>query len=578
MARNNKRDKRRLNRQLALAQPFELNFNEDDERDFNSEDDSDYNARERQIGAPELRSKSTRTPALPSLALDSLDSSTKSVPQRINTLIEPQDRDIANSLYTPLDSREKPKRVPLEIRGDGGMRSNLKPAGVTPNNISLQTQFTPVSPLLSGNVDPEVLTRSLLFEQPEATGNNLIAPLPASPRRSSEELASLTTFPSGARTPGTFPTDNREERELSPEERLLQAMSNTNPTPRSWWKRALTGLARGASMVQPGDDFGTAFGRIVGGVVAQSVPGVDRRFQYEQNKAKAIERYKVEAESREQKQKQQKLDTELANANAQLAEARQRRIDAANARVDAAKEKLADNKRQEADQLLRTLKDLPDDDAQRLVIAKRLRDDYNIPTSAKYGIDPAKSSNATKTIYDEETDTYILSDARGNPILRDGKPVTVRPGAAAKPVTLKDAQEQANSELIQSQGTVKQIAESMIDKDGIRRGLPQRYQDALNNPQGASGLVYKAAQEEYQKQVNAEQARQEKIVESTRQRDIQTRAREIMGETAPTRTPRGERKTVSPRPSGGAAKVQASERNAIGKRDFRKPRKVMLPR
>jgi hypothetical protein len=182
------------------------------------------------------------------------------------------------------------------------------------------------------------------------------------------------------------PTQQETVAKMSPEEKLLATIANTNPTPNSLWKRLLVGAAQGASMVNPAsDNLGSAFGKILGGAVTRSIPAVDKANIYESNKAKAIEKYKLESGAANATLQRQRTQQDIANDQARITRevqdrARQARTDALNQA-----DKLEDNKRAQAKQKLDTLEKMSPDDSNRAALVEELQRSYGITVGQDYG-------------------------------------------------------------------------------------------------------------------------------------------------------------------------------------------------
>lgn len=315
------------------------------------------------------------------------------------------------------------------------------------------------------------------------------------PTTSNGSQAQVTTSGTGA---NQSPQDVVAQRQLSPEEKLLAALNDTNPTPRKFWQRLLAGAARGASTVTPQDEWGGAFGKIVGSTVANSIPQVDSAQQYQQKKANAIERYKIEATARDANERQTEFNSRIKESEARLAETKannEERRAQAKLLNDA---RLRDDKRAEATQLMNAMKELPENDAQRLTIAKRLRDEYNVPISSKYGVkDKTTKQGADITIFDEASGNYIRANADGTPKLTpDGKPVVMKPAKDTESKANEREQDKAEADLVARQSTDARRGE-IISK------LPKKYQDALNNPAGSKPDLYAEAQKAFDTAYNA---------------------------------------------------------------------------
>ncbi len=179
--------------------------------------------------------------------------------------------------------------------------------------------------------------------------------------------------------------------EQTPEEKLLAAIANTNPSPQSFYKRLLTGLARGASTVTADDSPGSAFGKVAGNVIARAIPAVDSANLYQENVARAKERYAVESAARNQSLNRRKVESDILNdQNKRAQDAADRAERKQQARLlDAAR--LRDDKRAEAKLRLDALKDLAEDSPQREALVQELREQYGINVDKSYGVTQAKA-------------------------------------------------------------------------------------------------------------------------------------------------------------------------------------------
>lgn len=456
-------------------------------------------------------------------------------------------RDVT-SLSSPVGSRTTTRRG-----------FNIQDLGVTP------------PALLSGNVDAQQLARQLLSPMPEATGNELIAPL------GTRFPQPVTEAPQGG-----ILTQAETVAQITPEEKLL-AIMNTNPTPRSIWKRLAIGAVRGAAQIDPNrDTLGSAFGRIVGGTVAQAFPQVDIAQQREALRREGLERFKIESLQREARQKQEKAEADIREGKARIAESAARRVEAAQARREAILNQVRDDKRTEVTQLLSQLEKTPADDRLgRLRVAKQLKDDYGVTVSERYG-EKEERPAGNITIYDAENDRYIRATADGTPILnKDGEPIVVRPGASAAKESAAERRKRIEEEEIEREGTVPDIAQDVLKarRQSYIDRLPEDAREALNNPQEsdtftlnqARGLLADIERDELKK-ITSE-------TDTIRKRNIARRMRDE-GATATTEVERRAataRQGVTAPRQPGRGRVPASNRNARGVRDFSKPRVIGLP-
>lgn len=252
--------------------------------------------------------------------------------------------------------------------------------------------------LLSGNIDFNKLTGELLDTTQDEQYTPTLSGQPNIQRQ---------------RTNNEITYDN------TPEGRLLGEIQNTNPHPRSIWKRIALGTARGAATIQPGEGLDTALGRLIGGAVAQSIPQVDSAQQYQQNKSRAIERYKIEDTARDQQQEQRSRQLQQQKLESDLKINQQKLEDTARERKLLNDARLRDDNRAEAKQLLDTLKELPADAIERYEHVKRLKE-LGVKVPANFGVDvPNKKEQAQRTFtaIDEETGDTIRVDNKGVPVL-----------------------------------------------------------------------------------------------------------------------------------------------------------------
>lgn len=226
------------------------------------------------------------------------------------------------------------------------------------------------------------------------------------------------------------PTQQATVAAMSPEEKLLATIANTNPTPNSLWKRLLVGVSQGAAMVNPREDnLGSAFGKILGGAVTRAIPAIDSANIYEQNKAKAIERYKLEAGAKGAELQRRAREQEIANDQARITRevqerARQARIDAMNQA-----DKLEDNKRAAAKQKLDTLEKMSPDDTNRGALIEELKQSYGITVGADYGTYDKAAARASDK---QATETNLRKRAEAEVIAELGATTEERARGATK--------------------------------------------------------------------------------------------------------------------------------------------------
>lgn len=306
---------------------------------------------------------------------------------------------------------------------------------------------------------------------------------------------------------GRIPTARETALSITPEEKLLATLANTNPAPQSIWRRLLAGVVKGASQVTAQDTGGSAFGKIAGNVIARAIPAVDSATQYEENKARAIERYKIESAAAQSKLNRRKTENDILN------DAEQRRLNAEDraerkrqaALLDAAR--LRDDKRAEAKLRLDALKDLAEDSPQRAQLVEELQRSYGIAVDTSYGLSKAK------------TDT---------------------------PISESDVRARATSEVMSEVGAnVEKIARDSTNNKPHIVSAREAMQRVLNDP-NASNVKKAQAREEFEKLYANELKVNIDYTKSDVDKRIREREQQLRG--TPKRTTRQSR----------GAKVQAS--------------------
>jgi len=338
----------------------------------------------------------------------------------------------------------------------------------------------------------------------------------------------------------------------TPEDRVMEAIMNTNPSPQSAWKRVLTGLGRGlresAGDIAEGN-YGGAFGKIASNVVLGAIPGVNSTTQYEQNKAHAIEKYKLEKMAEQGKLSREKTEADIRETNERLKLSQQQRQQQTqrDALLDAAR--LRDDKRAEADQRLKILEKLPANDPQRNELSRDLATLYQLRVSPQYGLN--EKSGDQITIYDEQSGNYIRAQKDGTPITdQQGNNIVVRPG---KQESLKQTKDKALQDVIAKHGgDAKSVARLSIEnrKDEIINSLPKQYQDALRNPSSTNSMTYDDAKKAYDSAFNNALKQSEAFTEALYEREadeIMRTSRTTTGsKQAPTRQTTGESSKPAP--------------------------------
>lgn len=189
-----------------------------------------------------------------------------------------------------------------------------------------------------------------------------------------------------------MPTQMDTVAKMTPEEKLIASIANTNPTPSGFWKRLLVGAGQGARNVQPGDDLGTAFGKILGPAVTRAIPQVDSAAKYEENKAKALERYKLESGASNAKLQRSKVTQDIANDAARIKREEDERARRIKLDTDAQLERVTDNQRAEAKLKLDALQNMSETDKNRASAAKELADKYGVKVGDDYGIEARRKT------------------------------------------------------------------------------------------------------------------------------------------------------------------------------------------
>ena len=311
---------------------------------------------------------------------------------------------------------------------------------------------------------------------------------------------------------GRIPTARETGLATTPEEKLLATLANTNPAPQSIWRRLLAGAVRGASQVTAQDTGGSAFGKIAGNVIARAIPAVDSANQYEENKARAIERYRVESAAAQSKLNRRKTENDILN------DAEQRRLNADDraerkrqaALLDAAR--LRDDKRAEAKLRLDALKDLAEDSPQRAQLVEELQRSYGIAVDASYGLSKAK------------TDT---------------------------PISESDVRARATSEVMNEVGAnVEKIARDSTNNKPQIISAREAMQRVLNDP-NASNVKKAQAREEFEKLYANELKVNIDYTKSDVDKRIREREQQLRGTSKrTTRQSRGVKVQASPEAKG----------------------------
>jgi hypothetical protein len=403
------------------------------------------------------------------------------------------------------------------------------------NIIQTKIPFTPraasYNPLLLGN------TASF----PNFT-KSLMSDVGMSEESNAPDVMSMRPLPEGNNIKAT-----------TPEDRFIEAMMNTNPSPQSPLKRLLTGLGRGLRE-SAGDlaqgNYGGAFGRIASNVIAGAIPGVNSATQYEQNKAQATERYKLDKLAEQGKLSREKTEADIRETNERLklSQLQRQQQTQRDAMLDAAR--LRDDKRADADQKLKILEKLPASDPQRNEIARDLATLYQMRVSAQYGLND--KSGGDITIYDEQSGSYVRATQDGTPKTdAQGNMIVVRPG---KQESIGDTKKRAMQQVIETHGgDSKSVARLSTDnrKDEIISSLPKQYQDALRNPGSTNTMIYddakKAYDAAYATMLKQNEAFTDALYEREAQDIMKSTTRQTTGsKQAPTRQTTGNKTSPAP--------------------------------
>jgi hypothetical protein len=309
----------------------------------------------------------------------------------------------------------------------------------------------------------------------------------------------------------------------TPEDRFIEAMVNTNPSPQSPLRRLLTGLGRGLRE-SAGDlaqgNYGGAFGRIASNVVLGAIPGVNSATQYEQNKAQATERYKIDKLAEQGKLSREKTEADIRETNERLklSQLQRQAQTQRDAMLDAAR--LRDDKRADADQKLKILEKLPANDPQRNELSRDLATLYQLRVSSQYGLND--KSEGDITIYDEQSGSYVRASKDGTPKTdAQGNMIVVRPG---KQESIGDTKKRAMQSVIETHGgDAKSVARLSTDnrKDEIISSLPKQYQDALRNPSATNTMIYDDAKKAYDAAYNTMLKQNEAFTDALYEREAQ---------------------------------------------------------
>jgi hypothetical protein len=332
-----KLDKKKIDRYLGLAYPESISFTDDDDTEKRD------NPEQGNTSNPGITNTGNNLARL-NRSSDSLNGA-------------------LGSATLPFPAVTQETNNPATTNFNDYANSNKVIEPVPPFSFSMPDIVSKQAPMLFGNADINKVSRAVLSTPDEGA---------------SSTSASSTS------------TSQRAQASLTPEERLAATLANTNPTPSGFWKRLLVGASQGAARIQPGDDLGTAFGRILGPAVTRAIPAVDSASKYEENKARAIEKYKLEAGTRDAGLKASRVQQDIMNDAAKIKQAedarrRQVKIDAENA-----VERLSDNRRAEAKLKLDALEKMSEGDENRAALATELSEKYGVKVGSDYGLEARK--------------------------------------------------------------------------------------------------------------------------------------------------------------------------------------------
>lgn len=173
----------------------------------------------------------------------------------------------------------------------------------------------------------------------------------------------------------------------SPEARLRAAMANTNPAPRSLWRRLGDSLIRSAKQIGAGDSPESMLGKLIGNVIPGLVPSVDSRIQYDQNLERATRDYTRETALQKNEQARQKADLDIQETTERLKTSAVDRATKERTTNILNQTRLDNVTRQRAEAIMEGLSKLPEQDPQRDALAKILADPpYGIPVGRNYGL------------------------------------------------------------------------------------------------------------------------------------------------------------------------------------------------
>lgn len=401
-----KLDKTKLNRYVSLAFPESIGFSANDEEE-NADNERDNSTPNKGVNnLSDTLSKSDAERANSAMAGGSVTKPAPGVTQNVNSYGLPK-----SSL--PSFIADSP-----ELANSNSIQPNFARPGVTLNPAGDFPESSMPS-FARGYATSEPFNlgfdaASLSKQAPMMFGNNV----------------NISNVARAVLSEDNAPTQQATVAAMSPEEKLLATIANTNPTPNSLWKRLLVGVAQGASMVDANKDtFGSAFGKILGGAVTRSIPAIDSANIYEEKKAKALERYRLESGAKGAELQRRVKEQEIANDQARITRevqerARQARIDAMNQA-----DKLEDNKRAAAKQKLDTLEKMSPDDVNRGALIEELKQSYGITVGADFGTYDKAAARATDK---QATETNLRKRAEAEVIAELGATTEERARGATK--------------------------------------------------------------------------------------------------------------------------------------------------
>lgn len=266
-------------------------------------------------------------------------------------------------------------RAPIDIQQT--QRSNF---------VEEAPSFPAVTPL--GNFGFKTLTPPI--------SELLAADQQASPDTRFEDLVTRVSSTAPGADPASFESG-------SPEARLRAAMANTNPAPRSLWRRLGDSLIRSAKQIGAGDSPESMLGKLIGNVIPGLVPSVDSRIQYDQNVERATRDYTRETALKRNEQATRKADLDIQETTEKIRASATDRATKEKTQQILNQTRLDNVTRQRAENIMEGLSKLPENDPQRDALAKILADPpYGIPVGRNYGLLSKEEKEATQAAKDNK--------------------------------------------------------------------------------------------------------------------------------------------------------------------------------